>query len=95
MRIKWTLAAEKDLDSIHDYISQENPAAAVNVVLHIMQLVEDILPHNTGIGRAGRVFGTKEYVITKYPYVVPYRILNNEIEIVRVIHTSMKWPDNF
>ncbi len=95
MRIKWTLAAEKDLDSIHDYIYEENPAAAVDVVLHIMQSVEDILPLNTGIGRAGRVFGTRELVITKYPYIVPYRILNGKLEIVRVIHTSMQWPDDF
>jgi toxin ParE1/3/4 len=95
VRIKWTLAAEKDLDSIHDYIFKENPRTAVDVVLYIMQSVEDILPHNTGIGRAGRVFGTREYIITKYPYVVPYRIIDNEIEIVRVIHTSMQWPDTF
>lgn len=95
MKIKWTEIASQDLDSIHDYIVQENPTAAVDVVLHIMKSVEDIIPQNTGIGRVGRVFGTRELVITKCPYIVPYRIINNEIEVIRVIHTSMKWPDQF
>jgi toxin ParE1/3/4 len=95
LKIKWTPAAEKDLDIIYDYISAENPRAAVGVVLHIMQSVEDFLPDNNAMGKPGRIFGTRELVIAKYPYVVPYRIRDDRIEVIRVIHTSMQYPDDF
>lgn len=95
MKIKWTELASQDLDIIYAYIEQDNPTAAVDVVIHIMDSVENLIPQNTAIGRVGRILGTRELIITKYPYIVPYRILNNEIEILRVLHTSMKWPDCF
>ncbi|MGD9581314.1 MAG: type II toxin-antitoxin system RelE/ParE family toxin [Vampirovibrionia bacterium] len=94
MIIKWTELASQDLDFIHDYIVKDNPTAAVDVVIHVMESVEKLIPQNTAIGRPGRLLGTRELIITKYPYIVLYRILNNEIEVIRVIHTSMKWPEN-
>jgi len=95
VHIKWTEAACEDLDNIHKYIYNDNPSAAVDVVLHIIKSVETLIPQNTSIGRAGRVLGTRELIITNYPYIVPYRIINNTVEIIRVLHSSFKWPDNF
>lgn len=95
MRIKWTEAASEDLDHIYNYISKDNTSTAVDVVLHILNSVKNHIPTNTAIGRPGRVFGTRELIITNYPYIVPYRVVNDEIEIIRVLHSSMKWPDSF
>ncbi len=95
MQIKWTDGASEDLDSIHDFIVEQNPSAAVDVVLHIMESVENLIPQNTAIGRKGRVLGTRELVISNYPYIVPYRVTEDVIEIIRVVHSSMEWPDNF
>lgn len=49
--------------------------------------------HN--IGKAGRIHGTRELVIPNTPYIAVYWIKSNKIEVLRVLHTSVKWSDNF
>ena len=44
------------------------------------------------MGRAGRVNGTRELVVSRTPYVVVYRIRGQEVCIVRVLHTAQRWP---
>ena len=40
MKIRWTKAASDDLDSIENYIWQDNPKAAVRQVLRILKAVK-------------------------------------------------------
>lgn len=94
MLIKWTKEAEKDLDNVEKYIFQDNPIAAIDTVLLIMQTVEKLLPESPSIGRAGRVLNTRELIIPNYPYIIPYRVKDGVIEVLRVIHMSRQWPDN-
>ena len=60
--------------SIEDYIGQDNPAAAVRVVLELIDQAETLLPPYPAIGRAGGVLGTRELVIGHLPYIIAYRI---------------------
>ena len=92
MRLRWTKRAERDLDDIASYIGQDSPAAAARVVLELIDHVETRLPGRPAIGRPGRVLGTRELVIGGLPYIVPYRVRENDIEILRVLHTSRRWP---
>jgi toxin ParE1/3/4 len=78
--------AIEDLASLRAYIAEDNPAAARRIVLHLIQNVEQLLPENPQIGRAGRVPGTRELVVAKTPYIVPYRIQRPTIQILRVYH---------
>ena len=91
MRLRWTKHAERDLDEIASFIGQESPAAA-RVVLELIDHVEATLPGRPAIGRPGRVLGTRELVIGRLPYIVPYRVREKDIEILRVLHTSRRWP---
>ena len=91
MRLRWTTLAERDLDDIAAYIGQDSPAAAARVVLEIIEQTQTLLTH-PAIGRAGRVLGTRELVIGNLPYIIPYRVREGEIEILRVLHTSRRWP---
>ena len=92
MRLRWTKHAERDLDEIASFIGQESPAAAARVVLELIDRVESTLPMRPAIGRPGRVLGTRELVIGGLPYIVPYRVREMDIEILRVLHTSRRWP---
>lgn len=94
MRILWTQKARSDLIDIFDYILQDNPQAAVDVLDRIEQSAEKLLGH-PGIGRPGRVEHTRELVIGGLPYILPYLTGTNTITIVRVLHAAMKWPDTF
>jgi plasmid stabilization system protein ParE len=44
------------------------------------------------IGRAGKVFGTRELVMQNFPFCVVYRIRKDYLEIIRLLHQSMKYP---
>jgi toxin ParE1/3/4 len=47
------------------------------------------------MGRLGRVPGTRELVIPETPFILPYRIQRDSIEILAVIHGARKWDDRF
>ena len=94
MNIQWSPEAIEDLNSLRAYIAQDNPSASRGVVLHIMDSVEQLLPDNPQIGRPGRVPGTRELVIPKTPFIVPYRLQRNVIQILRVYHGARRWPES-
>jgi addiction module RelE/StbE family toxin len=92
LRLLWTRLAESDLEAIVEYIGQDSPAAAIRVVLELIDQAELTIRQHPAIGRAGRVIGTRELVIAGLPYVIAYRVRDNDVEILRVLHTSRRWP---
>ena len=94
MRLRWTKLASQDLDDIAEYIGQDSPAAACRVVLELMERAESALVPHPAAGRAGRLLGTRELVIGSLPYVIAYRVSERQIEILRVLHTSRRWPSD-
>jgi len=95
MKIAWSPEAIEDLVSLRAYIAEDNPAAARRTVQHLVESIEQLLPDNPRIGRAGRVPGTRELVIPRSPYIVPYRLQRTTIQILRVYHAARRWPDSF
>ena len=88
--IVFAVPAQEDLRASKQYICYDNFSSAQKVITHILSCIEN-LRDNPALGRAGRVLRTKELVITKYPYIVPYQVRDNDIYILRVLHTSRKW----
>jgi toxin ParE1/3/4 len=93
MTLAWSPESIHDLSALRAYIAEHNPASAKRVALHILYCVEHLLSENPKLGAPGRVPGTRELVIPKTPYVVPYRVRGSTIEIVRVYHSSRRWPE--
>jgi toxin ParE1/3/4 len=91
----WSPEAIEDLAALRAYIEQDNAAAAQRVALHIIQNVETLLANNPEMGRPGRVPGTRELVIPKTPFIVPYRLVGATIQVLRVFHGARRWPDTF
>lgn len=77
--------------SAHDYIAQDNPAAAKEFFRYLLSSTER-LTEFPQTGRAGRVPGTRELVLVKYPFIVPYRIEGSEIQILHVLHSARNLP---
>ena len=94
MRLEWTRAASRDLDRVEQYISRDNPPVAIDTVLEIIQHV-GMLAQHPGLGRPGRVDGTRELTIPGLPYVVAYLHRGDIVTVLRVLHGAMKWPKRF
>jgi toxin ParE1/3/4 len=91
MPIRWLRAALRSLQQEAEYIAQDDPAAALRVVGRIGDAVHYLEDH-ASMGRAGRVPGTRELVVSGTPYIVPYRVHGQDVEILRVFHAARKWP---
>lgn len=94
MNILWSPEAIEDLNSLRAYIAQDNPSAARSVALHIIHSIEQLLQDNPQMGRPGRVPGTRELVIPKTPFIVPYRVQRNVAQILRIYHGARRWPES-
>ena len=94
MRVRWLRVALANLEAEADYIAEDNPAADGRLVQRIFRAV-DLLAKNPSMGRPGRVSGTRELVVADTPYIVPYRVRANAVEILRVFHAARKWLTSF
>ena len=92
MIIKWLDNAVHDLQSLRHYIAQDKPSAASRVAKRILSTV-NLLLDQPSMGRPGRVSGTRELIVPGLPYLIPYRVKTNCIEILRVLHAAMQWPE--
>ena len=88
----WSPEAISDLEALRRYIERNDPAAARRIALHILRNVERLDRH-PALGRPGRVPGTRELVVPDTPFVVPYRLAGNEVQVLRVYHTRRRWPE--
>lgn len=52
-----------------------------------------LLIDHPGMGRPGRIEGTRELVVSRFPFVIAYRVQGDEIPILAVIHTARRWPE--
>lgn len=94
MKIRWLKRALKSFEVHTDYIAKDNPKAAYNMSIRILEALEN-LKLNPGMGRAGRVPGTRELTIPGTPYLIPYRVINSEIQVLHVLHGAQLWPQSF
>jgi toxin ParE1/3/4 len=94
VKLRWTDGAVENLRSADDYLEAEDPDAASDVVGRIISAVERLeqFPH---MGRAGRVEGSRELVVTGTPFVVAYRVKGESVQILAVLHGARKWPMKF
>ena len=92
MSIKWTRKALKNLGQTYEFIAIDNPDAAVEVIIKIQAATEK-LEAFPNLGKTGRVEGTRELVIANTPYLLVYRVKGKTVEILRVLHSSKRYPN--
>ena len=88
MLLKWTKTALRSVDEIAGYIAKDNPKRATSFVVELQEAVTKLQVH-PGMGRAGRVPGTRELVLHKN-YIAIYRVRGEGVEILRLHHAARK-----
>lgn len=87
MRVRWLRTALRNLDEEASFIAADDAVAAGLVVERVLWAVAQ-LAEQPGLGRPGRVPGTRELIVSKTRYIVPYRVQGDTVEVLRVFHTS-------
>jgi plasmid stabilization system protein ParE len=90
MRIRWTVPAADDLESIKNYLSLHYPHFAGASVKAIYQHIRS-LKGSPNRGRPGHRTGTRELVLFPLPYIVVYQVKAEAIEILHIYHGAQDW----
>jgi len=87
MRIRWTRAAADDLQAIHDFLIENHPHLVHSTITKLYDGICSLkkMPQR---GRRGREDGTRELVFAPLPYIVAYRVKEDQVEILHVHHSS-------
>jgi addiction module RelE/StbE family toxin len=85
--IVWSLRARRDLESIRAYIGQFAPLTAQRFALRLIGAVESLAhqPHRGHITR-----GDLRELVVISPYIVRYRIVGEQVFIVRIRHGAQR-----
>jgi addiction module RelE/StbE family toxin len=88
--VRWTPIALEDLNHAFEFISLDKPGAAKATIAKVLKSLEQ-LKNFPESGRVGRVKSTRELVVKTTPYLIVYRLNENYLEILTVLHSSRKW----
>jgi addiction module RelE/StbE family toxin len=94
VKIVWSPRAIEHLAQLRADIARDNPKAANQIAAQLLQAVER-LTEWPSLGRPGRGAGTRELVVPGMPYVIPYRLRGDRLEVISVFHGRQKWPKHW
>ena len=90
MRLEWSTPAADELEAAQSYYHGLNPMAARLLARRIVDAAKR-LREQPQIGRPGLRNGTREWVVSRTPYVLVYRHTMQAVEILHVWHTAQDW----
>ncbi|MEX0693259.1 MAG: type II toxin-antitoxin system RelE/ParE family toxin [Rhodospirillales bacterium] len=91
MKLRWTRPALHDLEELHSYIADRDPAAALQTARLLRAQAEALTTHPQ-MGRAGRIDGTRELVVAGLPFIIAYRVTDTTIDVLAIRHGRRDWP---
>ena len=89
--VRWLTLALEDLHDIAAYLAEKDLEAGKQVAQCLWNAGQSLASLSSR-GRAGRVAGTRELVLTDFPYFIAYRVVKSEVQILRVLHTARRYP---
>ncbi|MCC4605875.1 type II toxin-antitoxin system RelE/ParE family toxin [Xanthomonas campestris] len=90
LRREWTVPAAKQLAHAQDHYHALNPGAAAAMARQVLEATRT-LAEQPGRGRAGRVPGTREWVVKQTPYVLVYRVRHDTLQLLHVQLDPSDW----
>jgi toxin ParE1/3/4 len=91
MKVVWSPRAIRHLVAIRKYIEKDSDGSAAMVAARILDAIGS-LQTQPQMGRLGRLAGTRELVVSGTPYIVPYRVRRERLELLAVFDGRRQWP---
>jgi toxin ParE1/3/4 len=94
MKVNWTAAARAQLRDINTFIARSSPQYAKKIVDRLTRRSQQIAT----FPRSGRVVPEANDVnireVLEGSYRIIYHLLDDEIDIIAVVHSARPWPEN-
>lgn len=93
MKVNWTAAARAQLRDIRGLVARSSPQYATKMVDRLTRRSQQIAT----FPRSGRIVAEANDVnireVIEGPYRLIYHILEDEIDIIAVVHGARQWPE--
>lgn len=90
-QLEWSLRSTRNVIEIENHITTDNPLAAQKLVREIQRVAQSLCDYPM-LGHTGRRAGTREIVISRYPFFIAYRLKPKKVIVLAVIHQARKYP---
>jgi toxin ParE1/3/4 len=87
LTVRFDARALADLAEIRDYLVARSPGGAERVRLHLLETISRLSDFPL-LGRPTDEPNVRVLVLTRYPYLVFYGVIRNEVVILHVRHGS-------
>jgi toxin ParE1/3/4 len=91
MKVVWSPRAIRHLIAIREYIEKDSDTNAALMAARILDAIET-LRTQPQMGRPGRLNGTRELVVSGTPFIIPYRVRRERLELLAVFDGLRQWP---
>lgn len=88
--VRWLTLALEDLHDIAADLAEKDLDAAKEVAQCIWNAGQSLAVLSSR-GRAGRVAGTRELVLTDFSNFIAYRVVESEVQILRILHAGRRY----
>lgn len=89
MRVRYLDQAVRDLIRIEAYLREHSPRGAARVGARIRKRAND-LSQFPDQGTPSRRHGLRQLYVTKTPYILIYRVRDDEVHIITIVHASQR-----
>ncbi|HKV38626.1 MAG TPA: type II toxin-antitoxin system RelE/ParE family toxin [Blastocatellia bacterium] len=93
MKVHWTAAARAGLRDIHSFVARSSPQYATKIIDRLTRRSQQIakFPQSGRIVPEANDVNIRE--VLEGPYRIIYHSLENEIDIIAVVHGAQQWPE--
>ena len=92
MRVRFTQRAARQLDRILSELKSVNPNAARALQRRVDEIVRDIGLFPDQFQQVGERPGVQRAPMIRFPYLMFYKIVNEEAVVLRIRHDARKEP---
>ncbi len=92
MRLHWSREASDDFVDVIAYLDSRSRLASRHVARSILKRATGLLTFPRS-GRPGERPGTRELILNPLPYILVYRIDDDVLEIVGLLHGAQDRPE--
>ncbi|WP_446745163.1 type II toxin-antitoxin system RelE/ParE family toxin [Silvibacterium acidisoli] len=92
MQVHWTSPAFRDFAKICDYTDAHFGLFRGRQTAEQISIALDSLEKMPLLGRPGRKQGTRELVLPDLPFLAIYRVRNDRVDLLRILHGAQRWP---
>ena len=90
LTVKWTIPAFQDFMIYVNYYRKEAGVLISSKFADELEHSLILLSTMPNISRPGRKINTRQYVMQKFPFIIEFRIVNNNLEILAFLHQKRK-----